>query len=52
MTLAYSRPEAELEAARITATYARNRRYAWASLRAVLAGYPVLLAQRPDRAAR
>jgi len=28
------RPAAELEAARITATYARNRGYLWASLRA------------------
>ncbi|MGH8584637.1 MAG: hypothetical protein ACREWE_00080 [Gammaproteobacteria bacterium] len=42
------RPEAELEAARITAILARNRGYLWASLRAALAGYPVLLAQVPD----
>jgi hypothetical protein len=41
------RPEAELEAARITATLARNRGYLWASLRAALAGYPLLLAQVP-----
>lgn len=39
------RPEAEIEAARITATYARNRGYLWASLRAVFAEYPVLLSQ-------
>ncbi|MGI8427642.1 MAG: hypothetical protein ACR2M4_13865, partial [Actinomycetota bacterium] len=44
------RPEAEIEAARITATYARNRGYSWASLRAALAGYPVLFAQVPDGA--
>jgi TubC N-terminal docking domain len=44
------RPEAELEAARITATLARNRGYLWASLRSALSGYPVLLAQVPDRA--
>ena len=41
------RPEAELEATRITATYARNRGCLWASLRETLAGYPVLLAQVP-----
>jgi hypothetical protein len=44
------RAEAELEAARITVTYARNRGYLWASLRVALADYPVLLAQVPDRA--
>jgi hypothetical protein len=44
------RPEAELEAARITATLARNRGYLWASLRSALSEYPVLLAQVPDRA--
>jgi hypothetical protein len=38
------RPEAEIEAARITATLPRNRRYLWASLRAALEGYPMLLA--------
>jgi protein-disulfide isomerase-like protein with CxxC motif len=43
------RADAELEAARITATYARNRGYLWATLRAALAGYPSLLAQVPDR---
>jgi hypothetical protein len=43
------RAEAEAEAARITATLARNRGYLWVSLRAALADYPVLLAQVPDR---
>jgi hypothetical protein len=43
------RAEAELEAAKITTAYARNRGYLWASLRAALAGYPELLAQVPDR---
>jgi hypothetical protein len=43
------RPEAELEAAWITATLARNRSYLWASLRAALSRYPALLAQVPDR---
>jgi hypothetical protein len=42
------RPEAELEAARITATYAQNRQYTWASLRAALAAYPELLAKLPE----
>ncbi len=36
------RPEAELEAARITATLARNRGYAWATL----AGYPACRERR------
>jgi TubC N-terminal docking domain len=44
------RPDAELEAARITATLARNRGYLWASLRVALTGYPVLLAQVPQKA--
>ena len=44
------RPDAELEAARITATYAGNRGYLWASLPAALADHPLLLAQLPDRA--
>jgi hypothetical protein len=44
------RAEAEREAAKIVATLARNRRYLWASLRAALAGYPLLLPQVPDRA--
>jgi hypothetical protein len=43
------RPEAEAEAARITAMYARNRESPWASLRAALSRYPVLAAQLPDR---
>jgi hypothetical protein len=43
------RGEAELEAARIAATLARNRGYLWASLRTALAGYPELLAKVPDR---
>jgi len=42
------RPQAELEAARMTATLARNRGYLWASLRGALAEHPVLLAQVPD----
>jgi hypothetical protein len=45
-----SRPEAELEAARSTATLARNRGSLWASLRAAFSRYPALLAQVPDRA--
>ncbi|MCA1702023.1 MAG: hypothetical protein LC808_01620 [Actinobacteria bacterium] len=45
-----SRDEAGLEAGRIAATLARNRGYAWASLRAALKDYPALLAQVPDRA--
>jgi len=44
------RPEAELEAARITSTYARNRGYLWASLRAVFAEHPALLPQFPTTA--
>jgi len=36
------RAEAELEAARMTATLARNRGYLWASLRAALVEYPAL----------
>ena len=40
------RAKAELEAARITATYARHR---GASLRAALADYPALLSQVPDK---
>jgi hypothetical protein len=35
-------PDAEIEAARITAILARNRGYQWASLRAALSDYPVL----------
>jgi hypothetical protein len=44
------RADAEAESARITATLARNRGYLWASLRAALAGYPVLLSQVSARA--
>jgi len=39
------RPEAQIEAARITAILARNRKYLWASLRSALRGYPELLSQ-------
>ncbi len=42
------RPEAEIEAGRITTTLARNRGYLWASLRAALAEYPALLTVLPD----
>jgi hypothetical protein len=45
------RAEAEFEAARITATLARNRGCLWASLRSALSGYPLLLSQVPDKAA-
>ena len=44
------RAEAELEAARITATYARNCGYQWASLRSALSAYPELLASLPEKA--
>jgi hypothetical protein len=37
-----SRAEAQLKAAKLTATLARNRRYTWASLCEALKGYPVL----------
>ena len=36
-------------AAQIMGAYARKRGYLWASLRAVLADYPVVLAQLPDK---
>jgi hypothetical protein len=39
--------EAELEAARSTTTLARNRGYAWASLRAALVDHPELLVKVP-----
>ncbi len=42
------RPEAEIEAARMTATLARNRGCLWSSLRAALAHYPALLTVLPD----
>jgi hypothetical protein len=44
-----SRPQAEQEAARLTATLARNRDYLWASLRSALLDYPELLAALPDK---
>jgi hypothetical protein len=43
------RADAQLEAARITATYARNRGYLWASLPAALSGYAALSPQVPGR---
>jgi hypothetical protein len=43
------RPEAELEAARITATLARNKRHLWSSLRSAPSHYPALVAYVPDR---
>jgi len=43
-------PEAELEAARITATYARNKGHLWSGLRSALSDYPALLPQVPNRA--
>jgi hypothetical protein len=43
------RPDAELQAARITASLARNRGYLWASLRSALADSPALLAHIPDK---
>lgn len=44
------RAQAELEAARITVTYARNCCYQWASLRVALSAYPELLAALPEKA--
>jgi hypothetical protein len=43
-----ARPQAELEAAGMTATLARNRGFLWASLRSALLHYPALIAQVPD----
>jgi hypothetical protein len=43
------RPEAEMEAAVLWAAYARRCGHLWASLRAVLAAYPALLARVPDK---
>ncbi len=43
------RAQAELEAARITVTYARNCCYQWASLRVALSAYPELLTSLPDK---
>lgn len=45
-----ARPEAELEATKMTATRARNRGYSWAALRSALGDYPALLATLPDKA--
>jgi hypothetical protein len=42
------KPQAELKAARITSTLARNRGYSWGALRSAFAGCPALLAQVPD----
>lgn len=42
------RGDAEIEAARITSTYALNRGYLWASLRSAFARYPAVLSQVPD----
>jgi hypothetical protein len=44
-----SKGEAEREAARSTATLARNRGYLWGSLRSALLDYPELLAALPDK---
>lgn len=44
-----SRTQAELEAARMTATKARNRGYTWTALRQALSSCPELLAEIPDR---
>ena len=43
------RAQAELEAARITVTYARNCCCQWASLRVALSAYPELLASLPEK---
>jgi len=43
------KPEAELEAARITSTYARNQGYLWESLRAAMSEYPALASQLPAK---
>lgn len=43
------RDVAEREAARMTATLARNRGYQWQALRAALAGVPSIQAMIPDR---
>jgi hypothetical protein len=42
-------PRAGLEAARIMAALARNRKYQWSSLRMALEGHPELLSRLPDR---
>lgn len=43
-----SRAEAEMEAARVTGTLARNLGYSWEDLRAALAGHPAILPLLPD----
>jgi hypothetical protein len=43
------RSQAEAEAAKMTATLARNRGYSWAALREAFRDYPAILAQLPDR---
>jgi hypothetical protein len=44
-----SRETAEIEAAKMTATLARNKGYQWAALRLAFASYPSILAKLPDR---
>jgi hypothetical protein len=44
-----SREHAEAEAAKMTATLARNRGYTWAALRLAFRDYPAILALLPDR---
>jgi hypothetical protein len=46
------RRDAEIEAGRITATLARNRRYTWATLREALKGYPTLASRLPPTAGK
>jgi hypothetical protein len=43
------REQAEIEAARMTATLARNRAYTWAALRLAFRDYPAIVALLPDR---
>jgi hypothetical protein len=43
------REQAEAEAAKMTATLARNRGYTWAALRLAYRDYPAILALLPDR---
>lgn len=43
------RAKAEREAAKMTATLARNRGYTWAALRLAFRDYPPILAEIPDR---
>lgn len=44
-----TRSQAEQEAARMVATLARNKGYAWATLRKALSEYPSILEQIPDK---